>query len=138
VNIVKADYRVEEAQGFVVYKADDVYNVLKARFNPIQEELYLLPVVGQECCIERLFVGGLAQSTTDPKTIFHLLLTKYPNASAFMIAHNHPSGNCDPSDTDKKMTEELNQASKLLGYALLDHLIFSNFGYYSFFDKGEL
>lgn len=138
MNIVNIQYSVAEQQGYKVYKAEDVYDVLKAHFNPIQEELYLLPVVGQECCIERLFVGGLTQSSTDPKTIFHLLLTKYPNASGFIIAHNHPSGDCDPSGADKELTKQLKSASEFMGYRMLDHLIFSNRGFYSFHDEGDL
>jgi len=138
MNIVKAEYQVEEIQGFKVYKAQDVYDVLKEHFNPLQEEFYLLPVVAQEFCIERLFVGGLTASSTDLKTLFHLLLTKYPNAPAFIIAHNHPSGLCDPSGADKEVTKQIKEASELLGYSMLDHLIFSNRGYYSFHNEGEI
>ena len=138
MNIVKVQYQVTEQQGHEFYKPQDVYDVLKEHFNPLQEEFYLLPVVGQEFCIERLFIGGLTSSLTDCKTIFHLLLTKYPNASAFIIAHNHPSGNCDPSGADKEITEQIKEASKLMGYSMMDHLIFSNKGFYSFNDKGEL
>jgi len=138
MNIVKVEYTIAEQQGFDIYKAEDVYNVLKDRFNPLQEEFYLLPVVQQEFCIERLFIGGLGQAITDPKTIFHLLLTKYPNCPSFIIAHNHPSGTCDPSDSDRLMTEKLKQASDFMGYTLMDHIIFSNRGFYSFNNKGDL
>lgn len=138
MNIVKVQYQVTEQQGYEFYKPQDVYDILKEHFNPLQEEFYLLPVVGQEFCIERLFVGGLTASSTDCKTIFHLLLTKYPNAPSFIIAHNHPSGLCDPSGADKEITEQIKEASKLMGYSMMDHLIFSNRGFYSFNDKGEL
>jgi len=107
MNIVNIQYQVAEQQGYKVYKPQDVYDVLKEHFNPLQEEFYLLPVVGQEFCIERLFVGGLTQASTDLKTMFHLLLTKYPNAPSFIIAHNHPSGDCEPSYADKEITKQI-------------------------------
>lgn len=138
MNIVKVQYQVTEQQGYEFYKPQDVYDVLKEHFNPLQEEFYLLPVVGQEFCIERLFVGGLTASSTDLKTIFHLLLTKYPNAPSFIIAHNHPSGLCDPSGADKEITKRIKEVSELIGYSMMDHLIFSNQGFYSFNNEGEL
>jgi len=138
VNIVNIQYTVAEQQGFKIYKSGDVYAVLKDRFNPLQEEFYLLPVIQKEFCIERLFIGSLTLAIPDPKTIFHLLLTKYPNCPSFIIAHNHPSGECDPSDADKLMTEKLKEASDFMGYVLMDHLIFSNRGFYSFHDEGNL
>ena len=138
MNIIDIKYEVNEREGYPFRNAGDVYQVLKEQFNPIQEEFYLLPTVGQQFTIERLFVGALDASTIDPKTIFHKLLVKYPNCGSFLIAHNHPSGLTDPSGNDEDITGGIQKAAKVLGYHLLDHIIFSNQGYYSFADEGKL
>jgi len=58
------------------------------------------------------------------------------NASSIVLIHNHPSGNLQPSEQDKAITKKLREASKLLDLLLLDHLIISREGYYSFADNG--
>ena len=60
------------------------------------------------------------------------------NASAIVIAHNHPSGNTTPSDSDLKTTIRIQQASELLGISLLDHIIISRSSYFSFLENGIL
>lgn len=58
-------------------------------------------------------------------------------ASAVICVHNHPSGNPHPSPEDRVFTQELLQAGRILGIALLDHVIIGNNVYYSFSDSGE-
>ena len=58
-------------------------------------------------------------------------------AVLFMI-HNHPSGNLKPSDADIRLTKKIDQAGQFLDIDIMDHLIFSNSGYYSFKDEGLL
>jgi DNA repair protein RadC len=57
-------------------------------------------------------------------------------ASSIILAHNHPSGNLQPSNADKEITDKLKEAGKLLDINVLDHLIISHRGYYSFADDG--
>ncbi len=57
-------------------------------------------------------------------------------ACAILVAHNHPSGNLDPSEEDMDITTRLRQSGDILGIPVLDHLIFSENGYYSFVEKG--
>jgi DNA repair protein RadC len=59
-------------------------------------------------------------------------------AAAIICAHNHPSGNTEPSPDDREITDILKKAGKILGIELLDHLIFSETGFYSFLEKGEI
>ena len=96
MNILQPSYKVREKQGYLCHNSKDTYKVIRRHFNPLQEELYLLPMQGQEILIERVFVGGLDNANGDPKVIFHKLLTKYPNCAGFLIAHNHPSGSIEP------------------------------------------
>ena len=138
MNIVEISYKARKRRGYGFHNSHDVYQVLKKHFNPLQEEFYLLPSIGQQFVMEKMFVGTLDTSTPDPKLIFHKLLIKYPNCRCFMVAHNHPSGNNEPSGPDIDITERIRKASELLGYQLLDHIIFSNQGYYSFNDEGKM
>jgi DNA repair protein RadC len=60
-------------------------------------------------------------------------------SSAFIIAHNHPSGKLSPSESDREITKQLYEASKLMDIMLLDHIIIApDKGYYSFLDEGVL
>ena len=138
MNVVELKYRVKEKSGHPFNSPKDVFDTLKRNFNPIQEEFFLLPTVGQEFAVEKIFVGGLDQSTIDLRIIFHKLLVQYPNARAFLIAHNHPSGNIEASREDTIVTTKIREAADLLGYCLLDHIVFSNTGYYSFKDHNLL
>jgi len=139
MNVVSAWYQVSEQKGELIKSSSDAYHkVLEPLFNPLQEEFYVLPMVGQECVAEKLFVGGLNAATVDPKTLFRYLLNNYPNATSFLIAHNHPSGDINPSDNDREITRMLKKAAVLLGYQFMDHIVFANTGYYSFADKNEI
>ena len=59
-------------------------------------------------------------------------------AAAVIFAHNHPSGELNPSNNDLKIHEQLTEAAKILGIRVLDHIIISKKGYYSFQENGAL
>lgn len=79
-------------------------------------------------------VGGLHGTIADIRIIFQTALKS--NASAIIIAHNHPSGNFQPSEADKSLTKKIVEAGKLLDISVLDHLILSRKCYLSFADEG--
>jgi DNA repair protein RadC len=85
---------------------------------------------------EQISTGGMAGTVVDIKIIFKTVIDK--RATAFVAIHNHPSGNLDPSDADRKLTRQLQQGGLLLDLPLVDHLIVSEKGYYSFADAGLL
>jgi len=60
------------------------------------------------------------------------------NYSSIVIAHNHPSGNLQPSPEDRVVTKKIKAAADILGLGFLDHIIFGKDGYYSFLEHGEL
>ena len=70
----------------------------------------------------------------DPKIIYKLALEDL--ASGVIVAHNHPSGNLKPSQSDIDLTRKLKEAGKFLEVQLLDHLIIANRNYFSFADEG--
>ncbi len=86
--------------------------------------------------IYELSKGGVSGTVVDIKIILGIALKC--NASSIVIVHNHPSGNLEPSEPDKSITQRLKEASKLLDLNLLDHLIITKEGYYSFSDNGIL
>jgi DNA (cytosine-5)-methyltransferase 1 len=79
-------------------------------------------------------IGGISGTVVDPKVIFSAALKTL--ASAIILVHNHPSGNLKPSDADTRLTKQLKEAGKLLEISVLDHVIMTSEGYYSFADEG--
>ena len=80
--------------------------------------------------------GGISGTVADPRVIFAAALKA--NCCAIIISHNHPSGNLKPSRQDEELTQKIKQAGLYLEIKLLDHLIVTNEGYYSFADEGLL
>lgn len=85
---------------------------------------------------EQLSKGGISGTVTDVRLLMKnaVLLT----ASGVIVAHNHPSGNLVPSESDSKITRKIKDAGQLLDIQLLDHLIIYDSEYYSFADNGLL
>lgn len=80
--------------------------------------------------------GGVHGTVVDIKVVFQTALMG--NASGIIIAHNHPSGNLEPSLADKVLTRNLREAGEIITIQLLDHLILTKEGYYSMADEGHL
>jgi DNA repair protein RadC len=81
-------------------------------------------------------VGLVNRAVVHPREVFADPITD--RACAIIVAHNHPSGRLEPSPEDREITRRLKEASDTLGIALLDHLIFSRDGYFSFVEQGLL
>jgi len=79
-------------------------------------------------------VGGTDFVPVDQKLIFTAALKA--NATGVILAHNHPSGTLKPSTADTTLTNRLIKAGELLGIRILDHIIVTTEGYYSFTDEG--
>ena len=78
--------------------------------------------------------GGLSGTIVDNRLILVTALNCL--ASGMIICHNHPSGNTEPSEADKKVTEKLKQAALLLDIQVIDHIILTENSFYSFADEG--
>ncbi len=83
---------------------------------------------------KRVSEGGVAGTVADPKIIYKLALEEL--ASGVVVAHNHPSGNLQPSQSDIDLTKKLKEAGRFLEIQLLDHLIIAGHKYFSFADEG--
>jgi DNA repair protein RadC len=81
--------------------------------------------------------GGIAGTVLDARVVFTTALN-CAGTTSIILAHNHPSGNLNPSPQDDNMTRKIADAGELLDITLLDHLIVTSDGYYSYLDEGRL
>jgi DNA repair protein RadC len=81
-------------------------------------------------------IGLVNRTVVHPREVFADAITD--RAAAVLVAHNHPSGNVIPSPDDRDVTARLRSAGNTLGVQVLDHIVFSTTGYYSFLEHGEL
>ncbi len=81
-------------------------------------------------------IGILNRTLVHPREIFRDAILD--NAAAIICCHNHPSGGVTPSTEDIQITRRLKDASKIIGIEILDHVIISKRGYYSFLEEGKL
>ena len=119
----------------------DINEIMKPVFSEFvshHEEFWiiLLSYNNRVLGVSKISQGGLAETTIDARIIFQLALKT--NSSKICLCHNHPSGNLTPSTQDQELTRTIVQAGKLMNIEVLDHIILSDGGYYSFADCGIL
>ncbi len=85
---------------------------------------------------ERISSGGIDQTTADVRTILREALLA--RATQIAVIHNHPSGNARPSQEDRRITERIKEAGRIMNIHLTDHLIVCDGRYFSFNDEGIL
>lgn len=113
-----------ESEKVVITSADDVMKWFEAKIGHLpHEEFHMMMLDSANTLIHsaKICSGGLSRIAIDPKDVFKLPL-RY-NASAIILAHNHPSGKTEASAADIKTTKRLKEAADLLGLRLLDHVI---------------
>jgi len=84
--------------------------------------------------VAQIAEGGTTSTQVNLKEIFQLIIKT--NAVNFVLCHNHPSGNLQPSEADIVITRRIKEVAQILDITLLDHLIISSEGYLSFSDEG--
>ncbi len=117
----------------------DAYQAVAPLLTDLSHEefwLLLLNKANEVMARERLSTGGMSGTVVDIKMVFKSALDA--RASGIIAVHNHPSGNLQPSMADQELTRRLRRAGEMLDLPLLDHLIVSERGYYSFADEGAL
>lgn len=101
-----------------------------------QFKILLLNRANRVLGIYEVSTGGVSGTVADPKLVFAAAINA--NASAMILAHNHPSGQLKPSQADIQLTKKLTEGGRLLEIPVLDHIIVTSEGYYSFADEGVL
>ena len=120
-------------------KPDLVYsyfkNILKDKK---QEYFYCIYLDNSKKVLENklLYIGTINESIIHPREIFKIAYQL--SASSIICVHNHPSGNLNPSDKDIQTTVNLKKIGELLGIKIVDHIIITNNGYYSFIEHGNI
>lgn len=102
------------------------------------EEFYVLYLNKGNFVLQKkqVSIGGMTGTVVDGKIIFKTALEL--NAVGMILAHNHPSGRRQPSEPDIRLTRELQEFGKLIDITILDHLIITETGYFSFADEEML
>ncbi len=121
-----------------ITSSSDVYGELKEYHNKKQEYFLAIYLDGANhiCFTSVITIGILNQSLVHPREVFAPAIEH--RCASIIVAHNHPSGQLEPSRADIVITDRLKESGKLLGIELLDHLIFTRDGYYSFNEEGLL
>ena len=121
-----------------ICSAEDVHDALRSFCTKPQEHFLTITLDGASHIINirTVFIGTLNQSLVHPREVFSDAIAD--RAAGIIIAHNHPSGTLEASRADIQITQRLKEVAKLVGIELLDHVILSKYGYYSFSDEGLL
>jgi len=126
---------------FIGVKLNDVKKVFdyyRMRVSNNQEEFYCVYLDAKKKIIDErlIFKGTVNHSLVHPRDIFKEAFNL--NATSIICVHNHPSGNVIPSGDDIKVTNRLKEIGNLMGIKLIDHVIVSKGGYYSFLENGQI
>jgi len=120
-----------------IKRSNDAADIFKPILSDLQhEELHILYLNRSNKVIKRMKLsqGGISGTVTDVRIALKTAISCL--ASGIIICHNHPSGNLNPSDGDKHITQKIKDAGALMDIQLLDHIIIADKEYYSFADNG--
>lgn len=122
-----------------IASSKDAFDLLKGDMMDLSKEEFWVLLVNRANRVikkKRVSEGGVSGTVADPKIIYKLALEEL--ASGIIVAHNHPSGNLQASQSDIDLTKKLKEAGKFLEIQLLDHIIIANQKYLSFADEGMI
>lgn len=140
ISEIQLKYSASKSPRVKITRSDDAYNCLKVHWNvdtiELQEEfrMLLLNRANEVLGVHLLSKGGITGTLVDLRLLFAVVLKSA--ACNIILAHNHPSGNLNPSEADKRLFRKISNAAELLDVQVLDNMIISKQGYFSFTDKG--
>ena len=125
-------------EGFKITVPADVLPLIQHYSDRKQEHLLCVSLNGahEVIAVRTVSVGLVDKTQVHPREVFADPITD--RASAVIVAHNHPAGSLTPSGEDVDITRQLRAAGDTLGIRLLDHIVFSHKGYFSFLESGRL
>ena len=125
-------------EGFKIGLPPDVLPLIQHMADRKQEHFLCISLNGayEVIAVRTVSVGLVNKTQVHPREVFADPLTD--RATAIIVAHNHPTGNLAPGKDDIAITRQLKSAGETLGIKLLDHIIFSHKGYYSFLESNGL
>jgi DNA repair protein RadC len=129
----------DAAARVTITSSRDIHNLIRPHLQDLPHEEFWVILLNRANVVMRsvsISRGGVAGTVADPKLIFKEALEQL--ASSIILVHNHPSGNRNPSAADIALTRKLKEAGQFLDLPVLDHLIYTDQGYFSFADEGML
>jgi DNA repair protein RadC len=122
-----------------IRSSKDIADYLKNLLQDHNHEVFAIVFLNRANRIKHFEIiskGGITGTVADPRIILKKALEA--EATAIVLTHNHPSGNLQPSRADEEITRKIKQAAELFDITVLDHIIVSEDGYYSFADEGRI
>lgn len=123
----------------LVTKSGDIAEYLRATLEYRKQEVFAVVYLNRANRITQFEIiseGGMTGTVADPRIILKKALEN--DATSIVLCHNHPSGNLRPSKADELITQKIKQAAAFLDILVMDHIIVSNEGYFSFADEGMM
>lgn len=123
------DYRTE------IHSPADAARVLQKELQGQDREHFQILMLNQKkelLGIETVSIGTVSSSPVHPREVFKQAIRR--SASSVILAHNHPSGHCEPSEQDRLVTKRLKEVGVIVGIEVIDHLIIGGNEYYSFLE----
>jgi DNA repair protein RadC len=123
----------------VMTSSTDVANYLQSLLKDYRHEVFAVLFLNRANRINHFQIvseGGITGTVADPRIILKKALEE--DAVGIILCHNHPSGSLKPSGADQELTRKIKEAAKFFDIKVLDHLIVSDAGFYSFSDEGIL
>jgi DNA repair protein RadC len=117
---------------------EDIYALVKRYANARQEHFIVITLNQnlEPISVNIVTIGLVNRTIVHPREVFYRAVKDM--ASNVIVCHNHPSGKTEPSEEDLAITKRLCEAGELLGIKLLDHIIITKTGYYSFTKNGDI
>lgn len=115
----------------------DVASYLQTMLRDYNHEIFAVLYLNQGNKVRDFTVlstGGITATVADPRLILKKALEQ--DAVALILCHNHPSGHLEPSQSDRELTTKITEAARYFDIRVLDHIIVSDEGYFSFADEG--
>ena len=123
----------------VVKSSGDIARYLQASLKDYNYEVFAVVFLNRANKINHFEImskGGITGTVADPRVILKKALEE--DATSIVLCHNHPSGNLQPSRADEELTKKIKEAAAYLDIKVIDHIIVSEEGFYSFADDGIL
>jgi DNA repair protein RadC len=123
----------------IILSSKDLAAYLQAQFQYKKHEVFAVVFLNRANKINHFEIvseGGITGTVADPRIILRKALEH--DAISIVLCHNHPSGSLKPSRQDEEITQKIKEASKYFDIRVMDHIIVSEEGYYSFADEGIL
>lgn len=122
-----------------VTSSGDIAHYLQVKLKDQRREVFAILFLNRANKINHFEIvseGGITGTVADPRIILKKALEE--DAVSIILCHNHPSGSLKPSRADEELTRKIKEASRFFDITVLDHIIVSDNGYYSFADEGLL